>query len=48
MGVFNKKVKAIEETAEEVAVEEVVAQEVKETPTPAKAPATGTSWFTSK
>jgi hypothetical protein len=48
MGVFNKKVKAIEEAVEDVAVEQVVAEEVKKTPAPAKAPATGTSWFTSK
>jgi hypothetical protein len=41
--------KKVTEAAEEVAVEEVVvAKEVKETPAPAKAPATGTSWFMSK
>ena len=40
--------KKVTEAAEEVAVEVVVAKEVKETPAPAKAPATGTSWFMAK
>jgi hypothetical protein len=43
-----KKQTKVTEAAEEVAVEEVVAKEVKETPTPAKVPDGGTSWFTAK
>ena len=47
MGVFTKKVKEIIEEVKQVK-EEVVAKEVKETPTTTKVPDGGTSWLKAK